>query len=212
MGKMLTDDTTIVPQISLTASRGGIESTVVGVVIDGWNIVYLELVGQAQSVRALWAGLAGNKTPDALDLSNGRSVYSPDGVCLKRIEKVLPNGLVNLAMVHPLATAIGAGDPFYRIVFPGSTLPPHGFYDILNSKLILPIKREWEEWLWERGQTHAGESAYYSPVQKLESYGHVSGYKIFGDERKEEWRKLILEITGNKATTYSYHDDPLRSV
>jgi hypothetical protein len=122
---------------------------------------YLRLVGTETVVNAIWARLSaregrGKKWNSTVQITiPGRSypeyVAAEKGVTYRTLRSRLPNGMVDLAMVHPrLTVAEDSPQGFYLLTY--ETGLPESFFTRLNRSLSIPLKPAWAPWLWELGQ------------------------------------------------------------
>jgi hypothetical protein len=116
---------------------------------DNDDVVYLELVGPKQSVRANWAALAGGRVQWI-----GRQRVELDG--MKRhvlVQTALPCGWMDAVLIHKQASlqAMQPEEPFY-LLDSGDGQIPALFYPMLNKCLAIPLLEAWSDYLWARGR------------------------------------------------------------
>lgn len=124
------------------------------------TLVYLQMVGVKQSVKANWAALAGGGKVHWF----GNKRIQLEG--MKRhvkLQATLPCGWVDHILIHKQASLqeMNPERPFYllddggygdgRQDVGGAHIPPL-FYAMLNKALALPLLPEWAEYLWSNGR------------------------------------------------------------
>ncbi|MBX3058839.1 MAG: hypothetical protein KF770_20430 [Anaerolineae bacterium] len=117
----------------------------------GETLVYLEMVGAKQSVKANWAALVGGGKVHWL----GRKRIQLDGMKSHvKIQSTLPCGWANHILIHKQASLkeMNPEEPFYLLDDGTQPIPPL-FYPMLNKCLALPLLPEWAGYLWENGRT-----------------------------------------------------------
>ncbi|MCZ7671769.1 MAG: hypothetical protein M5U34_33900 [Chloroflexi bacterium] len=122
------------------------------------TLIYLEMIGVKQSVKANWAALVGAGKVHWL----GRKRIRLDGMKEHvKIQATLPCGWVNHILIHKQASlkAMNPEQPFYLLndgkppALSESKWPiPPLFYPMLNKCLALPLLPEWADYLWENGR------------------------------------------------------------
>ncbi len=135
-------------------------------------LVYLEMVGAKQSVKANWAALVGGGKVHWL----GRKRMRLDGMKEHvKIQATLPCGWANHILIHKQASLkeMNPEQPFYLLDDGTQPIPPL-FYPMLNKCLALPLLPEWAGYLWENGRAHelitlldAGEGQGYAAWRTL---------------------------------------------
>ncbi|GIK53465.1 MAG: hypothetical protein BroJett014_24380 [Planctomycetota bacterium] len=116
------------------------------------TLVYLEMVGAKQSVKANWAALVGGGKVHWL----GRKRIRLDGMKEHvKIQATLPCGWANHILIHKQASLkeMNPEQPFYLLDDGAQPIPPL-FYPMLNKCLALPLLPEWAGYLWENGRAH----------------------------------------------------------
>ena len=117
--------------------------------VDG-TLVYLEMVGAKQSVKANWAALVGGGKVHWI----GRKRVQLDGMKNHvKLQSTLPCGWANHILIHKQASLkeMNPEQPFYLL--DGGTQPiPRLFYSMLNKCLALPLLESWAEYLWANGR------------------------------------------------------------
>lgn len=114
------------------------------------TLVYLEMVGAKQSVKANWAALVGGGKVHWL----GRKRIRLDGMKEHvKIQATLPCGWVNHVLIHKQASLkeMNPEQPFYLLDDGTQPIPPL-FYAMLNKCLALPLLESWAGYLWENGR------------------------------------------------------------
>lgn len=114
------------------------------------TLVYLEMVGAKQSVKANWAALVGGGKVHWL----GRKRIRLEGMKAHvKIQATLPCGWANHILIHKQASLkeMNPEQPFYLLDDGRQQIPPL-FYPMLNKCLALPLLPEWAGYLWENGR------------------------------------------------------------
>ena len=104
------------------------------------TLVYLEMVGAKQSVKANWAALVGGGKVHWL----GRKRIRLDGMKEHvKIQATLPCGWTNHILIHKQASLkeMNPEQPFYLLDDGTQPIPPL-FYPMLNKCLALPLLPE----------------------------------------------------------------------
>jgi hypothetical protein len=128
------------------------------------TLVYLEMVGAKESVKANWAALMGGGKVHWL----GRKRIRLDGMKKHvKIQTTLPCGWADQILIHKQASLreMNPEEPFYLLddgkqpaqsadgSRPLSKWPiPLLFYPMLNKSLALPMLESWSAYLWENGR------------------------------------------------------------
>ena len=114
------------------------------------TLVYLEMVGAKQSVKANWAALVGGGKVHWI----GRKRIRLDGMKEHvKIQATLPCGWADHILIHKQASLkeMNPEQPFY-LLDDGTRPIPSVFYPMLNKCLALPLLPEWAGYLWENGR------------------------------------------------------------
>lgn len=114
------------------------------------TLVYLEMTGPKQSVKANWAALVGGGRGHWV----GRTQIRLEGMKRHvRIQTALPCGWSSVALIHKQASlkTMNPEEPFY-LLDDGRQLVPPLFYPMLNRSLALPLLTGWTTYLWESGR------------------------------------------------------------
>lgn len=114
------------------------------------TLVYLEMVGAKQSVKANWAALVGGGKTHWI----GRKQIRLDGMKEHvRLQATLPCGWTDYILIHKQASLreMNPEQPFYLLDNGTRPIPPL-FYPMLNKCLALPLLEDWSEYLWENGR------------------------------------------------------------
>lgn len=114
------------------------------------TLIYLEMIGVKQSVKANWAALVGAGKVHWL----GRKRIRLDGMKEHvKIQATLPCGWANHILIHKQASLkeMNPEQPFYLLDDGTQPIPPL-FYPMLNKCLALPLLPEWAGYLWENGR------------------------------------------------------------
>lgn len=118
---------------------------------DNDNIIYLEMVGHKQAVRANWAALVGKK----VRWIGGQRVYLDGMKEHVMVRASLPCGWVNHILIHKQASIreMNPEEPFFLLDDGQQSIPPL-FYPMLNNCLAVPVLANWTRCLWENGRQH----------------------------------------------------------
>lgn len=207
---------------------------------DGF--LYLRLVGPETTVNAIWARLAareyrGQKYSSEVKIPvAGRSypeyVAQQKHVTYRTLRSRLPNGMIDLALVHPrLTVAEDDQQGLYLLTYEPDV--PTGFFERLNKSLSIPLKAEWATWLWQQGQQPQSFStletkkvmedgqyvekphlteATQLPINRLTSLGSVACYSIRCNGRyRDAWLQIIRQQLGLAIRLRQEGDDRYRN-
>jgi hypothetical protein len=119
---------------------------------DEHTLVYLEMLGPKQSVKANWAALVGGGKVHWL----GSRRIELDGMKEHvRVQTSLPCGWNNTILIHKQASLreMNPEQPFYLLDDGRQSIPPL-FYPMLNKALALPLLENWSGYLWQAGREH----------------------------------------------------------
>ena len=148
------------------------------------TLVYLEMVGAKQSVKANWAALVGGGKVHWL----GRKRIRLDGMKEHvKIQATLPCGWAHHILIHKQASLkeMNPEQPFYLLDDGTQPIPPL-FYPMLNKCLALPLLPEWAGYLWENGRAHE--------LITLLDEGEGQGYAAWRVlSATEKWQSVIQE-------------------
>jgi hypothetical protein len=152
---------------------------------DRDDVVYLEMVGPKQAVRANWAALAGGRVQWL-----GRQRVELDGMKGHvLVQTALPCGWSDYILIHKQASlqAMQPEEPFYLLDSGDGQLPAL-FYPMLNKCLAIPLLETWSDYLWARGREEGpGEKL----VQLLND-GAGQGYAAWRVlPAREAWQKVV---------------------
>jgi len=114
------------------------------------TLVYLEMVGAKEAVKANWAALVGGGKVHWL----GRKRVALEGMKAHvKVQTALPCGWQHAALIHKQASlqAMNPERPFYLLDDGRQPIPPL-FYAMLNKCLALPLLPEWAGYLWANGR------------------------------------------------------------
>ncbi|MAU00680.1 MAG: hypothetical protein CL608_26345 [Anaerolineaceae bacterium] len=146
------------------------------------TLVYLEMIGAKQSVKANWAALVGGGKVHWI----GRKRVQLDGMKEHvKIQATLPCGWADHILIHKQASLkeMNPEQPFYLLDDGTGPIPPL-FYPMLNKCLALPLLPEWAGYLWENGREHN--------LITLLDEGDGQGYATWRVlPAAEEWQKLV---------------------
>ncbi|MCI0647256.1 MAG: hypothetical protein L0346_20495, partial [Chloroflexi bacterium] len=114
------------------------------------TLVYLEMIGPKQSVKANWAALVGGGKVHWF----GRQRVQLDGMKAHlMVQSKLPCGWSDYILIHKQASLkeVNPEQPFY-LLDDGHQPIPQLFYPMLNKCLALPLLAIWTDYLWESGR------------------------------------------------------------
>ncbi len=114
------------------------------------TLVYLEMVGAKEAVKANWAALIGGGKVHWL----GRKRVELDGMKAHvKVQTTLPCGWQHTALIHKQASLreMNPERPFYLLDDGAQPIPPL-FFAMLNKCLALPLLPEWAGYLWANGR------------------------------------------------------------
>ncbi len=116
---------------------------------DNDNIVYLEMVGNKQAVRANWAALVSKK----VRWIGGQRVYLDGMKEHVLIRASLPCGWADHILIHKQASLqrMNPEEPFFLLDDGRHPIPPL-FYPMLNKCLAVTVLEDWAGYLWENGR------------------------------------------------------------
>ena len=150
------------------------------------TLVYLEMVGPKQSVKANWAALVGGGGGNSRVHWIGRQRVQLDGMKQHvRVQTSLPCSWTSTALIHKQASLkeMNPEQPFYLLDDGTQPIPPL-FYAMLNKSLALPLLEDWVGYLWIAGR--------HERLVQLLDEGQGQGYvawRVVAAE--EEWKELI---------------------
>lgn len=148
------------------------------------SLVYLEMVGAKQAVKANWAALVGGGKVHWVD---GRTIILEGMKRHVRLQKTLPCGWVDWILLHKQASLkeMNPDQPFYLLDDGSAPLPPL-FYPMLNRCLAVPVLPEWSDYLWLCGR----ERELITLLDKGEGQGYAA-WKVKPDS--ESWEQIVSE-------------------
>ncbi len=189
---------------------------------DG-GFLYLRMVGEEPTVNAIWSRLSARayrekKYDSGVQVEVPGQQY-PEGIAAQKVvyktlRARLPNGLIDLAMIHPRLTVSEDNEQgFFLLTYESGV--PDGFFARLNRCLSIPLKEAWADWLWIEGQkqqswltietkqeSHKGETVEteqvvqtsQTPIHPYKSEGEVACYRVrTAGQYKDAWLKIIRE-------------------
>lgn len=144
-------------------------------------MVYLEMVGAKQAVRANWAALVGGKVQWI-----GRQRIELDG--MKNhvlVQSSLPCGWSDYILIHKQASlqAMNPEEPFY-LLDDGARRIPALFYAMLNKCLAIPLLEAWSDYLWACGR----EEQLVEPLNDGLGHGYAA-WRVL--PVREEWQRVV---------------------
>lgn len=152
---------------------------------DETTLVYMELLGPRQAVKANWAALRQHKKSRYF-YGGGLEVTKEDKPIT--LKTTLPCGWDHWCLIHRQASydKLTPQETFY-LIDDNTTQsgPPSSFIRFLAKSLSIPILPEWAEYLWIEGRM----KALISPLTK-NCYGY-GGWKV--ETGKEAWNTMVSE-------------------
>lgn len=114
------------------------------------TLVYLEMLGHKEAVKANWAALMGGGKTHWLD---GTRIQLDGMKAHVKMQTSLPCGWADHVLLHKQASlkAMNPEAPFYLLDDGSQAIPPL-FYAMLNKALAIPIMSEWAMYLWQNGR------------------------------------------------------------
>ncbi|MEW5957711.1 MAG: hypothetical protein AB1801_08315 [Chloroflexota bacterium] len=189
---------------------------------DGF--LFLRIIGAEPAVNAIWAKLSGKEGRGKKWASEvsipipGRSypqyVAAQKHVTYRTLRSRLPSGMVDLVLIHPFLTVAEDTERGFYLLSYEDGVPP-GFFARLNKSLAIPLKPEWELWLWELSRqpqsfltlqtrrvwadgqqvekTELTEIT-ETPISRLSSLGQVACYSVRCNDRyRVAWLHFIRQ-------------------
>jgi hypothetical protein len=148
------------------------------------TLVYLEMVGAKQSVKANWAALVGGGKVHWI----GRKQIRLDGMKEHvKLQATLPCGWTDYILIHKQASLreMNPEQPFYLLDDGTRPIPPL-FYAMLNKALALPLVPDWSGYLWEHGRE--------CKLIKLLDEGKGQGYAAWRVlPAPKEWQEIVQD-------------------
>jgi hypothetical protein len=148
------------------------------------TLVYLEMMGAKQAVKANWAALAGGGKVHWL----GRKRIRLDGMKEHvKIQATLPCGWANQILIHKQASLkeMNPERPFYLLDDGTQPIPPL-FYAMLNKALALPLLPEWAGHLWENGRLRS----LIALLDNGDGQGHAA-WRVL--PAPDEWQSVVAD-------------------
>ena len=202
-----------------TIESEGSQIIVLDLVNQYGGFLFFRIVGPEVAINATFAKMVAKKPKTVIVKQPGETYgthVSPERyIRYKSFRSKLPNGMVDLAMIHPVLTVTeDSPEGFYILTYDDGV--PSGFFERLNKTLSIPLKPEWESWLWEKGQeqvkwtgiqddrvwedgryVNKPESQAFSdtPIVSVSSeIGDISCYKVdTGGKSKEAWLTIVRQ-------------------
>ena len=146
------------------------------------TLVYLEMVGAKEAVKANWAALIGGGKVHWL----GRKRVELDGMKAHvKMQTTLPCGWQHTALIHKQASLreMNPERPFYLLDDGTQPIPPL-FYAMLNKALALPLLPEWAGYLWANGR----EGKLISLLDGGEGQGYAA-WRVL--PAPENWQEIV---------------------
>lgn len=161
----------------LTIRIAGFTATVDACARDDGQVWFLSLLGNQQSVRALWARLVKGETAYLSEDEFGGG--SPCWLAAEAwgtwrfYAARLPSGAAYHGLLVPELAAYAGDRQEFLLLARSEDEVPALHYRFLNRRLDLPLHPSWAAWLWERGLNDGD-------VEALESAG-VHAYRCQPD-------------------------------
>lgn len=146
------------------------------------TLIYLEMVGAKQSVKANWAALVGGGKVHWIGRKRIRLEGMKEHV---KIQATLPCGWANHILIHKQASLkeMNPEQPFYLLDDGTQPIPPL-FYAMLNKCLALPLLESWAEYLWANGR----ERNLITLLDNGEGQGYAA-WRVL--PAAEEWQSVV---------------------
>lgn len=171
------------------------------------GLVYLEMVGAKESVKANWAALMGGNRTHWI---GGRRIEMEGMKQHIKFQATLPCSWVSQVLLHKQASLkeMNPEQPFYLLddgakpilrqdgisLSSQWSIPPL-FYPMLNKCLSLPLLTEWSGYLWENGRERN--------LIKLLDKGNGQRYAAWRVlPTPDEWQKVVQEGLQSKALIF----------
>lgn len=119
-------------------------------VVDEETLVYLELMGPREAVKANWAAL---RNGGGRQLLGGQLVQVRKGDQRTTLKTPLPCGWDHWCLFHRQVSTqkMTPAEPFYLLSQGEETIPP-SFYPLLARALAAPTLPAWTAYLWTHGR------------------------------------------------------------
>jgi hypothetical protein len=173
------------PHMTLSLAKGLAVYTPAVTIDDVYDtLVYLEMIGPKQSVKANWAALVGGGKVHWI----GRKEIRLDGMKEHvKLQATLPCGWSDTILIHKQASLreMNPEQPFYLLDDGTRPIPPL-FYPMLNKCLALPLLEGWSGYLWENGRERK--------LIKLLDEGEGQGYTAWRVlPAPKEWQEVVSD-------------------
>ena len=148
---------------------------------DEERLIYLELVGPKESVRANWAALRANYKRHYV--GRGWLASSKDDG-ITTLKQSLPCGWEHWALVHRQCAvkSLQPAEPFY-LLDDGTAIVPPVFFTMLAHSLAVPLMVTWCDYLWQQGRLRG-------LISSLREGSHgMGGWRVEATETA--WRELV---------------------
>ncbi|MCP4423506.1 MAG: hypothetical protein GY803_03345, partial [Chloroflexi bacterium] len=159
---------------------------------DQDNIIYLQMIGHKQSVRANWAALVAKK----VCWIGGQRVYLDGMKAHVMVKSSLPCGWVDHILIHKQASIreMNPEESFFLLDDGNQAIPPL-FYPMLNKCLAVPVLEEWARYLWENGRARN--------LIMLMNDGQGQGYAAWRTlPAPDTWQELVQNGLSNKQISF----------
>lgn len=158
------------------------------------TLIYFEMLGSKQAVKANWAALVGSGKSHVID---GHTIQLEGMKHHIKAQATLPCGWSNQILIHKQASLqeLNPKEPFYLLDDGQQPIPPL-FYAMLNKCLALPLLPDWAHYLWQQGRLAHGHSA---NLIHLLNNGQGQGYAAWRvTPTLSRWQPLIEAGIKNK--------------
>lgn len=150
----------------------GFGAMVDALVMERSEIWFLSLVGNAPSIRALWARMVKGEMAYLADdpLAAGAPFWlagRAGTACRFHITR-LPSTGAHHALLVPEVALYAAEQPEFLLLARSEAELPQLHYRFLNRRIDLPLHPAWSDWLWERALRQ--EEAYPLDAMNLLAY------------------------------------------
>ncbi len=190
-GEVFTRAMQVDPNMQTPAFAKGFRIHSPVLVRDEHTLIYMELLGPRQAVKANWAALRQRNRSHYL--FGVFSVSKEDK--LTTLKATLPCGWDHWCLIHRQASydKLTPNELFYLIEHtPKSKSPPSTFIAFLAKSLAIPILPKWAEYLWISGRM----KELITPLSE-NCYG-FGGWKV----ETHEWNEIVKEGLGEGHITF----------
>lgn len=189
-GRVFTLAYQVDPNMQTPAFASGFRIHSPVLVRDEATLVYMELLGPRQAVKANWAALRQRNRSHYL---MGRLEVSKEDKVVT-LKSTLPCGWDHWCLIHRQASydKLTPNETFYLIENTQKQERPNTFIAFLAKSLAIPILPEWAEYLWVEGRMRE----LISPLSES-CYG-FGGWKVSTDQ----WAEIVSEGLEKKLLSF----------